>query len=232
MNMKLNNIYNEGCLETMLRMPDNCIDLIITDPPYKIVSGGGTSISGGIFDRKRNKHTSTGKMFENNDIVFDDWLGEVYRVLKPGSHAYIMVSGRRLSDLYRSVENTCFKFQNLLVWDKGNVTPNRYYMQRTEFILLLKKGASRTINNPGLNNILRVNNEVGKKQHPTQKPTELVSIMVLNSSNMNDIVYDPFMGSGATALASQNLNRSFIGSEISKEYCNIAEQRLKQKRLA
>lgn len=227
----LDKILNEDCLETMARMPDNFVDLIVTDPPYLIVSGGMSNKLGGIFDRSKHPHTATGKMFGENTITFTEWVGETYRVLKDNCHAYIMVSGRRLEELFEAIKNTRFEFQNLLVWDKGSVTPNRYYMQRTEFILMLKKGGSRTINNPGSHNIISIQNEVGKKTHPTQKPVELMSFLISNSTNINDLVYDPFMGSGTTAIACKNLGRRYIGSELSKEYCDIAKQRLSQEAL-
>ena len=228
--LELNTIYNEDCLETMKRMPDGFVDLVLTDPPYLIVSGGMSNKLGGIFDRSKHPHTATGKMFGDNTILFAEWIGEAERILKPGCHAYIMVSGRRLEELFDAVKNTAFQFQNLLVWDKGSVTPNRYYMQRTEFILMLKKGNAKTINSPGTHNIFHVQNEVGKKFHPTQKPVELISKMVSNSTNSSEIVYDPFMGSGTTARACKDLGRNFIGSEISKEYCDIAEMRLRQEK--
>lgn len=85
-----------------------------------------------------------GKMFAHNDIAFSEWLPDVYRVLKQGTHCYIMVNARNLKELQTEAEKAGFVFQNLLVWDKGTATPNKYFMQGLEFILLLSKRAQRT----------------------------------------------------------------------------------------
>jgi site-specific DNA-methyltransferase (adenine-specific) len=139
-----------------------------------------------------------------------------------------MTSGRNLQELMVESEKVGFRFQNLLVWDKGNVTPNRYYMQRTEFILLLKKGASRTINVPGTHNIISIQNGIGNKLHPTEKPIQLMTLLVANSTNEGELVLDPFNGSGTTTLACKNLKRNYIGIEINPDYVKIAQDRLKQ----
>lgn len=207
-------------------IPDSSIDLVITDPPYKIGGGGCTTIKGGIFDTRINQHVGAGKMFSHNEITFSDWIPEAYRVLKDGTHAYIMCNGRNIANLQAEAEKAGFTFQNLLVWNKGNVTPNRYYMQKCEFILMLRKGKARTRNNPGSNNLLEIPNIIGKKQHPTEKPVELMKIMIENSSNPGETVLDPFIGAGSSGIAALQLGRSFIGYEIDKKYYEIASARI------
>jgi site-specific DNA-methyltransferase (adenine-specific) len=132
--------------------------------------------------------------------------------------------------LQREAEKVGFAYQNTLVWDKGNVTPNRYYMGACEFILMLKKGKSRTINNPSCSNILRVKNKVGKKYHPTEKPVELMRILIENSTDTGDMVLDPFMGSGSTGVACINADRNFIGIELDEQYFNVAQDRINNAR--
>ena len=133
-------------------------------------------------------------MFSNNDIKFSEWLPDVYRILKEGTHCYIMINGRNLKELQQCAEDVGFKFQNLLVWDKSNKTPNQFYMQQIEFILMLSKRPARNINERGTSNLLSFKNLVGNKVHPTEKPVELMEVFVSNSTNENDIVLDPFMG--------------------------------------
>ena len=236
-------LYNGDCLEVMKAIPDNSIDLVATDCPYKIVSGGCRKIpkdgeretSGILTSRhKDNKRTDwvddvrTGKMFANNDIEFKDWLPDVYRVLKDKAHCYIMVNSRNLAELQKQAELAGFKFQNLLVWDKGNVTPNRYYMQGFECILMLRKGGAKNINNLGSSNILKVPNIIGNKTHPTEKPIDLMRILIENSTQPNEIVLDPFMGSGSTMIACLNTNRKGIGIELDKHYFDIASKRINE----
>lgn len=243
-------LYNDDCLNVLKNLPDESVDLIVTDCPYKITAGGVTieerkdEVSGVL--RKRAVSDGTvcsnkwlkkdinnmpcavrkGKMFEHNEISFTDWLPDVFRVLKNGSHCYIMINGRNLKELQTSAENVGFKFVNLLAWRKNNMTPNKYYMQQLEFVLLLRKGRARNINDMGTSNCLDIPNIIGKKKHPTEKPVELINIFVKNSSNENDLVLDPFMGSGTTGVACINSNRKFIGIELDENYFNIAQERI------
>lgn len=174
------------------------------------------------------KDVRQGKMFKHNEIQFSEWLPEVYRVLKQNTHCYIMVNARNLKDLQTEAEKVGFVFQNLLVWKKGNATPNKYYMQQLEFILMLRKGAAKNINDMGTTNCLSTPNIIGKKVHPTEKPIALMDIMIRNSTNDGDIVLDPFAGSGSTLLAAKIANRRYIGFEIDPIYYEIADRRLNQ----
>ena len=100
-------------------------------------------------------------------------------------------------------------------------------MQRLEFILFLRKGKAKNINNIGTTTLLQVPNfKKGTKQHPTEKPIDLMKILIENSSSENEIVLDPFMGVGSTALACKELKRNFIGFELDKQYYDIANKRI------
>ena len=248
--MKDIKLLNGDCLELMKNIPNNSVDLVVTDCPYKLIAGGVTikereNECTGVLGRRAisdgtkcsNKWLKKdigdvpcavrqGKMFNNNNIAFSDWLPEVFRVLKNGSHCYIMINGRNLKDLQVEAEKVGFKFVNLLVWRKNNKTPNQYYMQQLEFVLLLRKGRARRINNMGTSNCLDIPNIIGKKQHPTEKPVNLMRVFVENSSNENEVVLDPFMGVGGTGVACVETNRKFIGIEIDENYFNIANQRI------
>ena len=217
-----NKLYNDDCLKVLSGMGNESVDLVVTDCPYHIVSGGCTNDAVKIGD-----HYREGKLFEHNEIDFKDWLPEIYRVLKPNSHCYIMISPRNLAELQTECENVGFVFQNILIWDKGNVTPNRYYMGAYEMILFLRKGKAKNINEMGTKNLLRIPNAVGNKLHPTEKPSELMQIMIENSSEGGDVVLDPFMGAGSTGVACKRTNRNFIGIEIDEKYYKIAEQRIR-----
>lgn len=232
------NLYHGDCLEVMKDIPDNSIDLIVSDVPYKIISGGCTNDAVKIkatkfmgdmlnhFDDKTRDLVKLGKLFEHNDIKFSEFLPQMYRVLKDNSHCYLMVNGRNLKELQIAAEDVGFKYQNLLVWDKGNATPNKWYMNCCEFILFLRKGKAKNINNLGSKTILSVKNIKGKT-HPTEKPVELMKILIENSSKQNDVVMDCFMGTGSVGVASVNTNRSFIGIEIDKTYYDVAVSRIK-----
>lgn len=216
--MEVDIIYNEDCIQGMKKLPDNSIDLIVTDCPYHIVAGGCSNIPrkdepSGIFNRRNTftqKNAKSGKLFDNNDVEFKEWLPEIYRIVKPNSHVYIMINARNLKELQSECEKVGFKFQQLIVWNKGNATPNRYYLNSCEFILMLRKGNARNINNMGTKNILSIPNIRGNKTHPTEKPIDLMKILIENSSNENDIVLDPFFGTGSTLIACVNTHTDTI----------------------
>ena len=232
-------LYNDDCMNVLKDMPDGSVDCVITDCPYHIVSGGCRTVGrgdecGGMLSHRNNSATTdvnnveTGKLFKHNEIEFSDWLPEVYRVLKDGTHCYVMINARNLKDLWVEAEKVGFVFQNLLVWDKGNATPNKWYMQAYELILMLRKGRARNINKMGTSNIIRVPNIIRTKAHPTEKPAELMMVLVENSTNEGEVVLDPFMGVGGGGVACKRLNRRFIGIEIDEKYYKIASSRLEE----
>lgn len=229
--MQNNDIYLGDVRDLIKELPDESVDLVVTDCPYRIIPKGGAGKTnkkpGGIFSLN-NPYALSGTLFAHNDIDFEEWLPELYRALKQGGHCYIMINGRNLCELQTKAEQAGFKFQNLLVWEKQNATPNRYYMQQAEFILMLRKGKAKEINNMGTKNILKVNNIIGTKTHPTEKPVELLKILVENSSQSEELVLDPFIGTGRTAIACMQSGRQFIGFEIDEQYYKIAKERIKQ----
>ena len=216
-------LYNSDCLEVMKTIPNNSIDLIMTDPPYPVISGGKPHKKGqpsGMLSK------NDGKIFDYNDIKPEIWIPEVYRVLKPESHCYIMINTINMEKYLRICRETGFGLHNILSWHKNNVTPSRWYMKNCEFTLFLRKGKAKTINNVGSKMIHEFNNIIGNKQHPTEKPVELMKYYIANSSNDGDTVFDPFMGVGSTGVAAKELGRKFIGIEIDKVYYDIADKRI------
>ena len=226
--IEVNKIYNEDCLIGMKRIEDNSIDLCITDSPFKLNKTTGSMTSSSKQDKWQGNLVAGDKSANiKNDIKFSDWLPDVYRVLKPQSHFYTFVNDKNVQDMLNEAEKVGFRLHNILVWHKNNKTPNRWYMKDCEFILFFHKGKSFPINDMGCSQYFEVKNINGKnKLHPTQKPTEIIDKLILNSSEENDIVLDLFMGSGSTAISCINTNRNFIGFELDKHYHSIAEKRL------
>lgn len=247
------NIYNDDCLNVFKNIPDNSIDCVVTDCPYLISGAGGGSKEPTEADKEREyikgdngrlvlkgtKHVSlngifadnsvyarNGTLFKHNAIKFEEWLPEVYRVLKEGTHCYIMINARNLAELQTKAEAVGFDFQQLLIWYKNNTTPNKFYLNSYELILMLRKGAAKFINYMGTKNVIQIDNIIGNKKHPTEKPVELMKILIKNSTNENDTVLDCFMGAGSTGLACKQLNRNFIGCEIDERYFKVAQDRL------
>lgn len=216
------------CLELMKNIPDGSVDLVITDPPYKMnhSTGGCTNI--GLKNKwQGNIKAGNTVMGFSLEIRFSKWLPEVYRVLKNGSHCYIFCNDKNMQELLNEATKCGFKESNILVWVKNNATPNRYYMKNLEFVLFLYKGRAKPINNMGSKCAVECKNINGKsKLHATQKPVELLETYINNSSIENDVILDPFMGSGSTGVACINTGRKFIGIELDKRYFEIAEKRI------
>lgn len=214
------------CLEVMKDIPDESIDLLVTDPPYKIVQGGCTNKAVRL-KGSNQEQLKKGTLFNNNSIKFSEWIPEVYRVLKNNSHCYIMSNDRNINELLNICEKVGFKLLNILVWGKSKHSPNRYYLKNCEFIVFLRKGKAKNINNMGTKQLLLIDN-VENKNHPSEKPIKLMKILIKNSTNEQDKVLDPFMGSGTTGVACKELNRNFIGIELDEKYFNIAKERIEK----
>ncbi len=177
------------CLEIMKDIPDGSVDLVVTDPPYPTTSRGSAGNSGGMLQKEINKK---GKVFEHNSIHCRDYAPEFYRLLKDGSHCYIMTNHVNLNDMMTAfcTHSVCLECGNIewnknfnkcplcssknvksqnrfhyiksLVWDKGNKIMGQYYMSQYEYILFFRKGKGIKINNCGTSDILSVPNKKTK----------------------------------------------------------------------
>ncbi|MEM5541773.1 site-specific DNA-methyltransferase [Sulfitobacter sp. AS92] len=197
-------------------------DLVVTDPPYKLTSGGNTSGAMG------GKMAS--EVYDNTGLLMDvvKWQeigGPIYRALGPNGDAYVMCEDKNLFAAHGGFLGAGFKFHSLLTWDKISPSRTRYYMKDSEFTLYLWKGAARDITNGGDKRITRMARPKGAV-HPTQKPVELMAQYIANSSDADDLVLDPFMGSGTTLVAAAKLGRRAVGIEKSPEHFEAACKRV------
>ena len=208
--MELNVIFNEDCLETMKRMKDNSIDLVLTDPPYGIGEDG-------LKNHSRNKLAKATKYEPkewDKSTVDKKILDEILRVSKKA----IIFGANHFIDLipYRS---SCW-----LVWDKDNSGDFAdSELAWTNFDTAVRNYKFRW---NGMIQQDMKNKE--KRHHPTQKPTELFKMILRDYAVKNNYqtIYDPFMGSGTTALACKSLGLDYIGSELDEDYYRIIQKRL------
>lgn len=222
-------IYMGDALALMRALPDCCVDLIFTDPPYKTITGGTEhSKRNGRFKMFSNASPSNdGKIFKHNDIAIADYLPELFRLLKPGCHCYVMINNLNLRELLNCGASVGFHFHNLLRWDKPNNSPNRWYMKDCEYIVFFGKKPAKTINHPGSKQGFAARfAKDHTKTHPTEKPVELIRHYIENSSAPGDLVFDPFAGTGSTALAAVASGRRWLTCELDPEYYLKAALRL------
>lgn len=189
---------------------------------------GTSGNAGGMLQKQINRD---GKVFEFNDINVSEYAPEFFRVLKDGSHLYVMTNHINLIEMLNTFTKVGFHFIKSLIWDKGNKIMGTFYMSQFEYILFFRKGFGKKINNCGTSDIMSIpNNKTkapnGSNYHDTEKPVELFKILIENSTQKGEVVMDPFMGIGGCGVACKQLGRSFIGCEIDKKYFDVAKNRI------
>jgi site-specific DNA-methyltransferase (adenine-specific) len=255
--MEINKIYNENCLETMAKMPDNFIDLTVTSPPY---------------DNLRE--------YKGYSFAFEKIAKELFRVTKNGGVVVWVVGDATMNG---SESGTSFKqalyfmsigfnLHDTMIYHKNNAMPltHNRYDPCFEYMFVFSKGKPKAFNplmdktlnagqikkrelevkmagiaghqsrNRNEHTVVKsekyrknlwsysVGTESDKTKHPAPFPEQLANDHILSWSNEGDLVYDCFMGSGTVAKMCVQTNRNYIGSEISEEYCKIIETRIKE----
>jgi len=213
----LNQIICGDCLTVMRDIPDKSVDLVLTDPPYLCEINGGAGMA-----KTWNSRNNFFEMIED----FSEYAKEMHRILKDNSHCIVFTNSKSLQNSINQFTKV-FKFIDLLTMVKNNAYPiGGYYLRNTEFALLLTKGFKR-INDETQKNIFyaeSVKNEI----HPTIKPLSVIEKMIIQSTQKEQVVLDPFLGSGTTAVAAHNTGRFFIGIEKEPKYVEIARKRVEQ----
>lgn len=217
--------FEGDCFDVMRDLPDSSVDLIATDPPYRTISGGTGSTVAQQWSQSILRNND-GKIFQHNDVKIGAYMREFFRLLKPGSHCYVMINNLNLRELLNEAEAAGFGFHNMLVWVKNNCTPNRWYMKNLEYTCFFyKKPAKRIVNASSKQTFFADN--IRNKLHPTEKPVALFEHYIENSTNPDAIVLDPFAGSGAMPLAAQQTGRRWIAIEKDAAFATVAAQRIR-----
>lgn len=235
MTLETNKIYQLSCLDGLRAMPDACVDMVFTDPPY--YQYRAQNVSG----LKNHKDLVTEFEFDafRSEIDYLDFLekvlAECYRVCKDGAAGYVWCGDDFVSYLNRLVERVGFQFRKVIHWHKTNPFPAIYtrkmFANSMEMMVHFSKGTPKTWNHKPVNemhNFIEAPICMGKERtiHKTQKPLRVCTPFIEISSNAGDLVLDPFMGSGSTAVAAKRLKRKYIGFEINPDYVAVAEKRL------
>jgi len=223
-------IYNKDCINGMKDLPDNYVDLVVTDPPYEFII---KNPNGGGFMKKENKKhiQELNKSFgmEYNPDIF---LNECKRIMKK-FNMYIFTNKNLLHTYIKFAIDNNYKY-DILIWLKSNPVPtfNGHYLPDKEYIVFIKESGATFNSKLGYKNYFTYfNKPIGKREfeHPTVKDLNFIKRCIKISSNENDIVLDGYLGSGTTAVACRDLKRNCIGYEINNDYINIINERLKQK---
>lgn len=244
--IEINNIYNLDCIQGMKLIPDETIDLVITDPPFAIE-----------FKAKRsNYNRNSNRVLEGyNEIPQKEyypftlnWMKEVYRILKETGSMYVFSGWNNLKHILNALDEVGFITVNHIIWKyQFGVVTNRKYITSHYHCLYVCKNEQRRKFYPYARYRKEAKDSFGRSLHyqdkedvwyipreywtgdiktPTKLPAELIKKILQYSSEENDIVLDPFLGSGQVAVVAKMMNRQYLGFEIVKEYYQFALHRL------
>ena len=208
-------------IEWLKSLPDGSISLLIVDPPYESLEkhrkiGTTTRL-------KKSKASSCNwfQIFPNSR--FAELFKQCFRVLAQDSHMYLFCDAETMFIAKPIAEGEGFKFWKPLIWDKVKIGMGYHYRARCERILFFEKG-KRKLNDLSIPDILSFPRVF--RGYPTEKPVELMKILVEQSSRALEVVADPFVGSGSSGVASLQTKRSFVGNDISEEALEMTQSRL------
>lgn len=236
------------CIEGMKHIPENTIDLVITDPPFAIE-----------FKAKRNNYNRTqSRVLEGyNEIPKEkyyeftlQWMKEVFRILKDSGSMYVFSGWNNLKDILTAIDKLNFVVINHLIWKYqfGVVTQRKFVTSHYHCLYICKDDKKRKFfpysryeknekdeNSGSLHykdkeDVWIINREYwnGDQKTPTKLPAELIKKILMYSSEEGDIILDPFLGSGQVAVICKILKRKYVGFEIVKEYYEFAKERLEK----
>jgi modification methylase len=244
-----NKIIVGDCIEELARLPEGSVDLVFADPPYNLqlantlLRPNNSRVDG--VDDDWDKFSS----FADYDTFTRDWLIACRRVLKPNGSLWVIGSYHNIFRVGTLLQDLGYWVLNDVIWRKTNPMPNfrgRRFTNAHETMIWASMGqkARYTFNYESmkaLNEDLQMRSDWllpicsgaerlkqdGRKMHPTQKPEALLQRVILASTHVGDVVLDPFMGSGTTAVAAKRLGRTFVGIEREDAYAEAARARLK-----
>lgn len=207
--MNTNQIIHADATETLRTFPDNAIDLVVTDPPYLC----------------RYKDRS-GRTLANDDApeAVLPAFAEIYRVMRPHSYCILFCGWTAIGQFAQTWDSAGFRTLGHIVWPKRYSSSARFLQYQHESAWLLAKGHPRAPQRP----LPDVQQWIysGNRSHPTEKAVQIIKPLIESFSEVGDVVLDPFLGSGTTAVAAALTRRSYIGIELEERYCELARNRL------
>ncbi|OGC85436.1 MAG: hypothetical protein A2V73_04985 [candidate division Zixibacteria bacterium RBG_19FT_COMBO_42_43] len=243
------------CIEVLNNAPDECVDMIFADPPYFLSNNGITCQAGKMVPVNKGKW-DVSKGAEANHEFNLQWLKACQRVLKPNGTIWASGTMHVIYSIGFAMQQLGYKLLNDIVWYKRNAPPNlscRYFTHSTEIVLWAAKSQKskhhfdyklmkQTNNGKQMRNVWPIDDTPDKVwvigapgteekkfgKHPTQKPVELLTRLMLASTKEGDLVLDPFCGSSTTGVAAILLNRKYVGIDLEDDYLQLSVKRLNE----
>jgi DNA modification methylase len=253
-----NKIIQGSCIEVLKKFPDNTFDMIFADPPYylQLPKGKRLKRADGSEIIPVDNDWDQFKDYDDYDSFTENWLKECQRVLKPTGTIWVIGMYHNIFRVGKIMQDLGIWFLNDVIWVKIGALPNlncRRFTNNHETLIWAvkdKKFKGYTFNYQLLKEMNggkqmkdtdwvfglckgkeRLRDENGIKLHPTQKPLKLIQQVFLTSTIKGDLVLDPFMGSGTTAVVANALGRKWVGIEKDEKYIDIANKRIKNQKL-
>jgi len=234
----INKIICGDCLEVMKEIPDNSVDCVITSPPYNKTGFRGRRDKSKGKGRWRGSDIRYGNYLDDkNENEYKVWqvkiLDECYRIIKDSGSIFYNHKIRRANGIashpFEWIQKCKAIFYQQIIWDRGGSPDHNvnYLMPTTELIFWLTKNKPKVFKKKEIGEVWRLNPDKNNL-HPAPFPINLCGRIISLTTNPNDLILDPFLGSGTTAVAAKHLKRNFIGIEINPDYCKIAHKRLGQ----
>ena len=237
------------CIEQMNKLPEVSVDLIFADPPYNLQLNGDLSRPDQTKVDGVNESWDKFSSISEYDLYTKQWLIAARRILKPNGTIWVIGSYHNIFRLGYILQDLNFWMLNDIIWRKVNPMPNfrgRRFTNAHETLIWASKTSSSkyTFNYEAMKSLNgdlqmrsdwlipictgdeRLKDRDGKKVHPTQKPENLLTRVIMSSSNIGDIVLDPFFGTGTTGAVAKKLGRNFIGIEQNANYAIEAQKRI------
>lgn len=247
--LPLNQILSGDCIETMDSLPENSVDLIFADPPYNLQLKGELHRPDNSKVDAVTDHWDQFDSFKVYDEFSREWLRAARRILKPNGAIWVIGSYHNIFRVGACLQDAGYWIMNDVIWRKSNPMPNFRGMRLTnahETMIWATKSekskptfnyeALKALNDgvqmrsdwvlPICNGHERLKDAQGNKAHPTQKPESLLHRVLIGSTNVGDVVLDPFFGTGTTGAVAKKLGRNFIGIEREAAYREVAEKRI------
>ena len=229
-NFYTDEIYCGNSLELMKEIPNETIDLIVTDPPFAI----NFKAKKNNYNRKQD-NVLEGYIEIPQEKYYEftfSWITECYRIIKESGSMYVVSGWTNLKDILNALDEIGFLTINHLIWKYqfGVFTKRKYVTSHYHILFVVKNKKKYKFNKiehyPEDVWIIKRKYWTGKIKTPTKLPVELVKKIILFSSDKKDIIFDPFIGSGTVAVTAKTLGRSYLGFEIVKDYYDFAKKRV------
>lgn len=227
--LEINKIYQGDCLEVMKDIDDNSVDLVVTDPPYSFTFGGGYHGEKYIYGVKPRKYCKKLEILSCTNFAVDVFLETIQKKMKKFNAVFCCNKPLVVKYIEFAIKNN-YTYDIHVIY-KTNPLParNNHYMNNLEYIIIIRQNGAYFDKKLNIKFYNKMFQTICRQDpiHPAQKDICLIEKYIKVQSKENDIILDPYLGSGTTAIACIKQNRNYIGIEQSKEYCDIANQRIK-----